>query len=190
MQVGRTPLSPEKRERRIREHLCLYCGQMEHLRASCQTWPPQQSTPRVSTSILPNYSASCIEVPVEIVFSTSTIVTKALLDSGAAGNFIDEDLAQQFNIPLIHCKSPLAVPALDRHPLGTGHILSSTTDITLQVGILHIIQLSLVYPGFKKISSDILAGETNYSLRHPLSKTSASHACRNCHHHSRVKLGP
>ncbi|XP_051563312.1 uncharacterized protein LOC127446447 [Myxocyprinus asiaticus] len=41
MQVGRTHLSTEERERRIRNHLCLYCGQVEHLRADCPTRLPQ-----------------------------------------------------------------------------------------------------------------------------------------------------
>lgn len=127
MQVGRTHLSPEKHERKIREHLFLYCRQMGHLRASCQTRPPQQSTPEY----IPSSQLFCL-----LYWGTS--------EDGSAGNFIYEDLAQQFNIPLIPWKSPL-VPELDGRPLVTGHILSSTTNITLQVGILHIIQLSLLY---------------------------------------------
>ncbi|MGL4524127.1 MAG: retropepsin-like aspartic protease, partial [Spirochaetia bacterium] len=93
--------------------------------------------PRVSMSVFSNYSTSCIEVPVKRTFSTTTIVTKVLVDSGAAGSFIDENLDCQYEILQIPCKSPLAVAALDGHPLGAGHVQSTTTDIKLQVGILH-----------------------------------------------------
>lgn len=44
MQIGRTHLSAEERERRIRNRLCLYCGQAGHLRAECPTRPPQGLT--------------------------------------------------------------------------------------------------------------------------------------------------
>lgn len=88
MQFGRTHLSTEERERSIIEHLC-------------PTRPPQQYTPRVSASVLPSYSTSCIEVPVKITFLTNTLITKALLDSGAAGSFIDEGLDRQYEIPQI-----------------------------------------------------------------------------------------
>ncbi|KAL0162325.1 hypothetical protein M9458_041721, partial [Cirrhinus mrigala] len=35
MQLGATKLSLEERERRLRSHLCLYCGQAGHIRANC-----------------------------------------------------------------------------------------------------------------------------------------------------------
>ncbi|KAI2656673.1 Retrotransposon-derived protein PEG10 [Labeo rohita] len=44
MQIGFTHLTAEERERRIRQHLCLYCGQPGHLRVSCPTRPPNRKT--------------------------------------------------------------------------------------------------------------------------------------------------
>ena len=35
MQIGRTRLTPEERQRRLREGRCIYCGQRGHLIASC-----------------------------------------------------------------------------------------------------------------------------------------------------------
>lgn len=35
MQVGRTRLTPEERQRRISAHLCLYCGSPGHFLAQC-----------------------------------------------------------------------------------------------------------------------------------------------------------
>ncbi len=44
MHIGITRLSSEEKERRFRNHLCLYCGQSGHLRVSCPTRPPTKST--------------------------------------------------------------------------------------------------------------------------------------------------
>ncbi len=48
MQIGVTQLSAEERERRVRQHLCLYCGQAGHLRATCPTRPPRHDSTAVS----------------------------------------------------------------------------------------------------------------------------------------------
>ncbi|KAL0168516.1 hypothetical protein M9458_036738, partial [Cirrhinus mrigala] len=98
MQLGTTKLTTEEREWRIRNHLCLYCGEAGHIRATCPTRPPR---------------------------------TNALIDSGAAGNFIDKDFAKINQLPLFPCASPVAVAALDGRPLGTGSIDHTTTDLTL-----------------------------------------------------------
>ncbi len=83
MQVGITRLSLEEREPRIRNHLCLYCGQSGHLRASCPTRPPTKST--FSVSPCPN----TLMVPISLISSGVAVETTALIDSGEAGNFID-----------------------------------------------------------------------------------------------------
>ncbi len=83
MHVGITRLSLEERERRIRNHLCLYCGQSGHLRASCPTRPPIKST--FSVSPCPN----TLMVPISLTSAGVAVETTALIDSGAAGNFID-----------------------------------------------------------------------------------------------------
>lgn len=62
---------------------------------------------------------------------------RALIDSGAAGNFMLEVFARHNNVPLTECLSPLAVKAIDGQPLGKGRIKFVTQDIRLQVGIHH-----------------------------------------------------
>ncbi|KAL0173707.1 hypothetical protein M9458_029675, partial [Cirrhinus mrigala] len=99
MQLGTTKLTTEKRERRIRNHLCLYCGEAGRIRDHL---------------VLPPW-------------------TNALIDSGAAGNFIDKDFAKINQLPLFPCASPVAVAALDGRPLGTGRIDHTTTDLTLRI---------------------------------------------------------
>ncbi len=60
-----------------------------------------------------------------------------MIDSGAAGNFIDVSFAKSHNIPLIPCESRVAVAALDGRPLGSGRIKYITPEIQLQTGALH-----------------------------------------------------
>ncbi|KAL0155255.1 hypothetical protein M9458_049518, partial [Cirrhinus mrigala] len=42
--IGTTKLTTEERERRLRNNLCLYCGQARHIRATCPTRPPRPPT--------------------------------------------------------------------------------------------------------------------------------------------------
>ena len=47
-----------------------------------------------------------------------TLAVRAIIDSGADGNFIDAQLAHSAGLPLVALQSPLAVSALDGHSLG------------------------------------------------------------------------
>ncbi len=64
------------------------------------------------------------------------ICTNALLDSGAAGNFISAEFAQQHNLKLTPCDSRI-VEALGGRPLGGGRIAHLTEEIHMQIGALH-----------------------------------------------------
>ncbi len=137
MHVGVTRLSLEERERRIKHHLCLYCGQSGHLRASCPTRPATKST--FSVSPCPN----TLMVPISLISSGVAVETTALIDSGAAGNFIDINFAKSHNLPLITCETRLAVTALDGRPLGPGLVQFKTQELTLKTGSLHIERICL-----------------------------------------------
>ncbi len=134
MQVGHARISPEERDRRYRQNLCLYCGQDGHVKVSCPTRPKQHASSAVSQSF---HSSKCVKVPVKLAVGDCVIETMALIDSGAAGNFIDADFAKMYDLPLIPCKSPLAVAALDGKPLGAGQVQHTTSDICLTTGVLH-----------------------------------------------------
>ncbi len=133
MQIGMTRISEEERERRIRQRLCLYCGLPGHLRASCPTRPSRNPAAVSATS----NSASSLEIAVTLEINGRVLETVALIDSGAAGNFIDGSFAKSNNIPLVACNSHLAVAALDGRPLGSGSIQFTTADLQLSTGLLH-----------------------------------------------------
>ncbi|KAL0155832.1 hypothetical protein M9458_050095, partial [Cirrhinus mrigala] len=133
MQLGATKLTLEERERRLRGNLCLYCGLPGHIRANCPTRPPR---PPTSVSRDSSRLSRC-ELPVTIQSEGITIKTTALIDSGAAGNFMDTTFALAKHLPILPCASPLAVAAIDGRPLGSGQILSTTNDLTLLVEPSH-----------------------------------------------------
>uniref|UniRef100_A0A9J8AHZ8 ribonuclease H n=1 Tax=Cyprinus carpio carpio TaxID=630221 RepID=A0A9J8AHZ8_CYPCA len=131
LQIGATQLPSMERERCIRQHLCLYCGQAGHLRVSCPIRPSHQNSTAVSTHL------HSFGVPVVINIEGRRVDTDAMIDSGAAGNFNDISFAETHDIPLLSCESRVAVAALDGHPLGSGKIEYITQDINLQIGALH-----------------------------------------------------
>ncbi|KAL0202442.1 hypothetical protein M9458_000460, partial [Cirrhinus mrigala] len=69
--------------------------------------------------------------------------TTALIDSGAAGNFIDESFAKSCNLPLVACGSRVVVAALDGRPLGSGRVQAITEELELQTTSLHTEKLRL-----------------------------------------------
>ncbi|KAL0149041.1 hypothetical protein M9458_055656 [Cirrhinus mrigala] len=132
MQLGVTHISSEERERRIQKHLCLYCGLPGHMRSSCPTHPS-----RKTAVVSSGFRSPCIEIPVILKFGNKVVHITALVDSGAAGNFIDCDFARTHTIPLFPCASHLAVAAVDGRPLGSRQIQHTTDDLTLCAGALH-----------------------------------------------------
>ncbi|KAL0198990.1 hypothetical protein M9458_007530, partial [Cirrhinus mrigala] len=133
MQLGTTKLTVEERERRIRNNLCLYCGQAGHIRATCPTRPPR---PPTSVSVTRSCLNRC-EIPVILSSDGISIKTNALIDSGAAGNFIDRDFVKINRLPILSCASPVAVAALDGRLLGSGRIDYTTDDLTLRFEPCH-----------------------------------------------------
>ncbi|KAL0194547.1 hypothetical protein M9458_008119 [Cirrhinus mrigala] len=133
MQIGYTRLTDEERDRRMKNRLCLYCGQPGHFHSQCPSRPPRPSSSRVS--LIPLSPSLLLDVC--IVIHGRNIKTKAFVDSGAAGNFIDQEFANRHDIPLLPCDPPMAVAALDGRPLGAGRIRFTTEDITLITSSMH-----------------------------------------------------
>ncbi len=132
MQVGHARISPEERDHRYRQNLCLYYGQIGHVKIFCPTRPKQHASSAVSQSF---NSSICVKVPIKLAFNDCVIKPMALIDSGAAGNFSDADFAKSHDLPLMPCKSPVA--ALDGRPLGAGQVQHTTNDICLTTSVMH-----------------------------------------------------
>ncbi len=69
-----------------------------HLRVNCPTRPSTKDTTAVSAS--PNI----LDVPITLANTNVTVETMALIDSGAAGNFIDINFANSHKLPLLPCE--------------------------------------------------------------------------------------
>ncbi|KAI2649346.1 Transposon Tf2-9 polyprotein [Labeo rohita] len=99
MQLGSLCISGAERQCRIHHRLCLY-----------------SNSPRTT-------------FPALLFFEGSTRSCSALIDSGAEGNFIDEDWALQHGVPLQELVDPLPVFALD------GSVLSKILRVTIPVSL-------------------------------------------------------
>ncbi len=137
MQVDTHHISPEERNRCITHHLCLYCGEPSHLRNACPSRPNSNPVTRVSVTLFALNNDHCMTVPVTLETPSGAVQIPAMIDSGAAGNFMSLNFAQEHDIPLIRCLSPLAVEAVDGRPLGTGKITPLTSRLKLTTGALH-----------------------------------------------------
>ncbi|KAI2646936.1 Retrotransposon-like protein 1 [Labeo rohita] len=120
MQIGRTSLSAAERARRYREGLCAYCASPDHHRAICPL-PREMDRPGE-------------EGEVSILMGHQRIETTAFVDSGAAGNFIDQAYAAQLGIVTEVLSQPLNVTAIDGRPLSFSPLTHRTKELTLIIG--------------------------------------------------------
>ncbi|CAB1345033.1 unnamed protein product [Coregonus sp. 'balchen'] len=82
-------------------------------------------------------STQLILLPVTFPDYPGPPLSPALVDSGAAGNFLDRSVALSLRIPLVPLQSHTPVHALDNHPLGTGLVRQTMIPISLTVNHNH-----------------------------------------------------
>ena len=131
MEVEVTHLPPAERRRRIQLGQCLYCGQVGHQLQWCPVLQNPGSTraegpSRDVPSPGPGVSIQATALPVRLFLVPITVadcpscpVSTALVDSGAAGNFMDQTLASSLNIT-INLLSPFPFQGLVYWPLLSG----------------------------------------------------------------------
>uniref|UniRef100_A0A3B3RJN6 ribonuclease H n=1 Tax=Paramormyrops kingsleyae TaxID=1676925 RepID=A0A3B3RJN6_9TELE len=139
MIVGRAPLTTEERERRLRRGLCIYCGETGHILRTCPVRTPRRNTgeTQVRSLPIPSITQTQMTVPIELIWGKGRIQQIALVDSGAAGNFIDKDFALTHNLPIEALPQPLCVRGIDGEPLTSGRVTSRTGTVVLKVGQCH-----------------------------------------------------
>ncbi|PIO38962.1 hypothetical protein AB205_0077930, partial [Aquarana catesbeiana] len=77
------------------------------------------------------------KVSVTLSWAESSIEIQALINSGAAGLFIDAAFVSKHSIPLQLHDTPLAIEALDGRPLQPAHVTHETVPLSMAVGALH-----------------------------------------------------
>lgn len=143
MQVGSARLTPQERRRRIDLGLCLYCGDPTHQVELCPKRPqpgvrrPQPANPHKVKLPPPSLSSKPFLVPVTVRFGERCFSFSALLDSGAAGNFVTPTVAEALQLPLNTLSPPVSIQALDGGPVGNGTISQITSMVQLTVYSVH-----------------------------------------------------
>ncbi|KAL0185465.1 hypothetical protein M9458_021162, partial [Cirrhinus mrigala] len=82
----------------------------------------------------PESAISRLLLQVSILLGYQRIVTTAFVDSGAAGNFIDQAYAAQLGAVTEVLSQPLNITAIDGRPLNSSPITYCTQDLTLIIG--------------------------------------------------------
>ncbi|KAL0155996.1 hypothetical protein M9458_047242, partial [Cirrhinus mrigala] len=121
MQIGRTSL-------RYREGL--YLPSSSGKRADQVRRGRSPSGPKLAKTY-PEPVSSRLLLQVSILLGHQRIETTAFVDSGAAGNFIDQAYAAQMGIVTEALSQPLKVTAIDGRPLTLSPITHRTQELTL-----------------------------------------------------------
>ncbi len=135
----------------MRERCCLYCGLYGHFRSACRAFGKRPVTCRqgrtvtgVSRTVSPSNSG--LFLPITLIWGDQKHQLRALIDSGAAGNFIDISLAKSLQIHNNSLPAPLTAIALDGTPLAPGKITHLTSLLCLvtyqhqEIICFHLIQ--------------------------------------------------
>ena len=94
---------------------------------ACGKSPARSRRGRIVTGATLTFSTSCLQIPVTISWEHQQHPLQALVDSGAAGNFMDLTLASKLHLTSLD--HPLTVTALNGRPLGRGTVNHVTTPV-------------------------------------------------------------
>uniref|UniRef100_A0A3B1KC43 CCHC-type domain-containing protein n=1 Tax=Astyanax mexicanus TaxID=7994 RepID=A0A3B1KC43_ASTMX len=155
MDIQRSRLSAAERQRRIRFHLCLYCGEKGHHKAECgfltrSMRPPAtgkrvERVPRANVvrNLTPCRDSKSFSLPMILSSPTGSFPVAALVDSGSEGNFISLELVKEHNIPTKELRRPISIHAVDGKSVRSRPVTLQTVPLSLQASALHHEELSL-----------------------------------------------
>ena len=128
---GAKKLTAEERKRRMDGNLCLYCGERNHRLNTCPARLAKMKKANISVLQISAMDQSMsIFVPARMTLDDLDFEGRALVDSGATGNFISMDLVEKWCLPTEEIPTPIQVRLAD----GSEIILEETlTRLTLSV---------------------------------------------------------
>ena len=162
MQIDSYHLTTTERQRRISQHLCLYCGGDGHGTTTC---PVRPTRPAVSTIQLPPLTANLTKTPVFVCNSHSSVAAQALIDSGSAGNFISQQTLEKLTAQRQRCPVDLRITTIQGKPLGRGRVRHFSPTLTLRVGHLH--EETITFMVLEESTADIILGRPWLILHQP-----------------------
>lgn len=125
--MGRAWLTPEERQRRIREGRCIYCSQLGHFITRC---PLKGAGSPVKESVLVSqYSPSHPMPTVTVSYHCSPVSQVVVVDLGADVNLKDVTLARELSLDSMPLSTPLEATALNSQLLW--QVTHHTTPVTV-----------------------------------------------------------
>ncbi|KAK3547946.1 hypothetical protein QTP70_001321 [Hemibagrus guttatus] len=131
MQTDQFRLSANKRQRRLHQRLCLYCGENDHLLQTCPARPP---CPTVSTIHISSTVATPHYHDAVLIHASRSFSVKVLFDSGSSGNFISSHLLSTCKVPSQRNPTRYRITTIQGKPLGKGLVHWKTRELTLRIG--------------------------------------------------------
>ena len=85
------------------------------------------------TSMVSSQSSTHLLIPIQLHFKQQVLSTKAMIDSGATGNFISQDLISTHQIPTVLKHTPELLRVIDGTPISSGSITCNTPVLKLEI---------------------------------------------------------
>ncbi|KAI2666981.1 Transposon Tf2-6 polyprotein [Labeo rohita] len=174
-------LTAQERTRRLQGGLCLYCGAPSHLLLQCPVCPPKST---VSVGHVTNNIHTIPLIDAVLVSESTFFPVKALVDSGAADNFISSRCLEALQIPKRKSTITYRITTIQGKALDARPINSCTYPLTLQIGCLH--QESISFLILPEATVDILLGRPWLEEHNPHIRWSTGEILKwsnHCHHH-------
>ena len=139
MQLGvlRPSLTPEERQRRRVNNLCLYCGGPSHYVRNCPLKLRKCLSMSPSHTDFITQPASHLALSVSFQLPGKTLLTPAIIDSGACSCFMDSSFAAKHQIPLLPKTHGLSVHLADGSAIKSGPVVLETAPILAVISSSH-----------------------------------------------------
>ncbi|KAI2647957.1 Transposon Tf2-9 polyprotein [Labeo rohita] len=145
-------LSPSERTRRMQNHLCLYCGEPNHIIRNC---PVRPQRPAVSTVRLTPSVSNIPHIPADL-FNSYLFPVHVLVDSGVARNSISSQCLTDFKTPDVESETFYQISTIQGTPLGDGRISRRTVELKLILNGNHSEKLTLLV--LPRATVDVILG--------------------------------